>query len=181
MVKVILYICCSVDGFIADKDGGVAWLDEYGASDQDCGYKDFYNSINALVYGKNTYEQVLTFVPWPYPDKKSYIFGDKGVPTTDTDTVEFVHVDIPQFMKDIEAKGVRRLWLMGGAKLAESFYKLGLIDEYEIAVMPKKLGQGIPLLPEIMQGKGMELVKETTWHSGVVKGMVQKVYTRKSR
>ncbi len=178
MVTVILYIAISLDGFIADKDGGVEWLDEYGASGEDCGYRDFYNSIDALVYGKNTYEQVLTFLPWPYPDKKSYIFGDKDMPTINTNNVEFVYVDIPQFMKDIEAKGVKRLWLMGGAKLAESFYKLGLIDEYEIAVMPKKLGQGIPLPVEILDGRGMKLVKEIKWSSGVVQGMVQKIYKK---
>lgn len=100
------------------------------------------------------------------------------MPTTDTNTVEFVHADIPQFMKDIDAKGIKRLWLMGGAKLAESFYKLRLIDEYEIAVMPKKLGHGIPLPREILEGRGMELIKETIWHSGVVKGMVQKIYKK---
>ncbi len=179
MVKVILYICVSADGFIADKDGGVEWLDEYGASDQDFGYKNFYNSIDALVYGKNTYEQVLTFKPWPYPDKKSYIFADKDAPKTAANNVEFVHVDIPQFIKDLDTKPIKRLWLMGGAKLAESFYKLGLIDECEIAIMPKEIGNGIPLLPEIVEGRGMELIKETKWHSGVVKGMVQKVYKKK--
>lgn len=178
MVKIILYICVSADGFIADEKGGVEWLDEYGASDQDCGYKDFYNSIDALVYGKNTYEQVLTFTPWPYPDKTSYVFGDSSAPVVADNNVVFVHTDIPQFIKDIEDQGVKRLWLMGGAQLAESFYNLGLIDEYEIAIMPKKIGCGIPLLPEIVEGKGMEFIKETKWYSGVVKGMVQKVYKK---
>ena len=174
MVTVILYIAISLDGFIADKDGGVEWLDEYGASGEDCGYRDFYNSIDALVYGKNTYEQVLTFLPWPYPDKKAIYLAIKICPQSILIMLN-LYVDIPQFMKDIEAKGVKRLWLMGGAKLAESFYKLGLIDEYEIAVMPKKLGQGIPLPVEILDGRGMKLVKEIKWSSGVVQGMVQKI------
>ncbi len=178
MTKVILYIAISADGFIADKDGGVAWLDEYAASSEDCGYHEFYDSIDALVYGKNTYEQVLTFVPWPYPDKKNYIFSDKDIPTTDTNNVEFVQVDIPHFMKDIAAIGIKRLWLMGGAKLAESFYKLGLIDEYIISVMPKKIGAGIPLPLAILEGRGMRLVDEIKWSSGVVAGMAQKIYKK---
>ncbi len=51
----------SADGFIADKDGGVGWLDEYATSGEDCGYEKFYKTIDALVFGKNRYEQVLTF------------------------------------------------------------------------------------------------------------------------
>ncbi|MGC2310120.1 MAG: hypothetical protein WA432_00670 [Candidatus Babeliaceae bacterium] len=116
MVKVILYMAISSDGFIADKDGGVAWLDEYASTGENYGYQEFYDSINALVFGKNTYEQVLTFGPWPYPGKKSYIFGDKHMPATSNKDVEFVHVDIPQFMKDIAIKGVKRLWLMEAAQ-----------------------------------------------------------------
>ena len=37
-----------------------------------------------------------------------------------TKEVEFVTVEvIPQFMKDIEEKGVSRLWLMGSEQLAD--------------------------------------------------------------
>lgn len=167
MVQVILYIAVSSDGFIADKDGGVAWLDEYATSGESYGYHEFYESIDAIAFGKNTYEQVLTFGPWPYPGKKSYIFG-KELRATDNKDVAFVTVDIPQFMKDITKIGVKRLWLMGGAKLAESFYNLGYIDEYDIAIMPKALKEGIPLPRAILEGHGMKLVDEIKWPSGVI-------------
>lgn len=47
MVKVILYIAVSADGFIADSAGGVGWLDKYSNSGkpEDCVYHAFYNSI----------------------------------------------------------------------------------------------------------------------------------------
>ncbi len=174
MVKVILYIAVSSDGFIADKDGGVAWLDEYANSGESYGYHEFYASIDALVFGKNTYEQVLTFGPWPYPGKMSYVFG-KDLPATDDKDIEFVTVDISQFMKDIETKGVKHLWLMGGAKLAESFYKLDFIDEYAIAIMPTALQEGIPLPPVILAGQGMQLINEIKWPSGVLQKKFKKL------
>lgn len=161
-VYIILYIAMSQDGFIADKDGGVSWLDKYNDGHEDCGYAQFYSSINALVYGKNTYNQVLTFQPWPYPNKKSYIFGDKTTVVTRKD-VELVDSDIPTFIKKVELDGVKRLWLMGGAKLVESFYKLGLIDEYVIAVIPEKLGQGVALPKEIVEAKNLKLTNSVDY------------------
>jgi dihydrofolate reductase len=174
MLKVILYLAISADGFIADKEGGVAWLDEYASTGEEYGYQEFYDSIDAIVFGKTTYQQVLTFGPWPYPGKKSYIFGDQNMQPTENKDVEFVAVDISEFMEKLADKDVKRLWLMGGAKLAESFYNHGLIDEYDFAVMPKKLGEGIPLAKPIVQADGMKLTNEVRWPSGVMR----KIYTK---
>lgn len=167
-VYIVLYIAMSQDGFIADKDGGVGWLDKYNNGQEDCGYPEFYASIDALVYGKNTYNQVLTFQPFPYPNKKNYIFGDKETVIANKD-IELVDSDIPTFIKKIEAEGVKRLWLMGGAKLVESFDKLGLIDEYIIAVIPEKLGEGIALPKNIVQAHNLKLTHSVAYPiSGII-------------
>jgi dihydrofolate reductase len=152
----------SQDGFIADKDGGVSWLDKYNNGQEDCGSPEFYSSVDALVYGKNTYNQVLTFGPWPYPNKMSYIFGDKDTVVANKD-VELVDSDIPTFIKKMDDLGIKRLWLMGGAKLVESFEKLGLIDEYVIAVIPEKLGEGIALPQNIVNAQNLKLIHSVNY------------------
>ena len=72
-MKVSVYVGMSVDGFIARRDGDVAWLHEVGGEltdEQDYGYQAFMDSIDVLVMGRKTFEQVLTFVAagddWPY-------------------------------------------------------------------------------------------------------------------
>lgn len=174
MLKVILYVAASLDGFIADKDGGVGWLDKYGKYGQDhCGYTDFYKSIDALVFGKNTYNQVLTFGDWPYPDKMSYIFGDKDM-SIDKENVQLVQDEIPTFLQKIEKQGVERLWLMGGAQLVDSFDKIDCIDEYIIFYMPEKLGAGIMLPEKMVQATNKKLIDEYTYPES---GIVRKRYT----
>jgi len=62
--RITLYIATSVDGYIADEDGSVTWLEEFeeSASDDDIeNYTTFYESVDCLVMGARTYEQVLTF------------------------------------------------------------------------------------------------------------------------
>lgn len=60
----------SLDGFIADANGGVAWLDSYRTPDTFARLNDFMRSIDGAVMGRNTYEKALAMVkdgPWPMP------------------------------------------------------------------------------------------------------------------
>ena len=63
------FIATSLDGFIARPDGSIDWLDDAQGlipEGEDCGYLEFMASIDAIVMGRHTFEQVLTFDPWPY-------------------------------------------------------------------------------------------------------------------
>ena len=70
MRKIKLFIASSLDGYIAKKDGSVDWLPE----NADSGYGPFYSSIDTVLMGRKTYEQILTFGKYPYKDKTSYVF-----------------------------------------------------------------------------------------------------------
>ena len=47
--KLILYIAMSLDGYIADKNGSVDFLDDTPAPVPDLGYEEFYASIQAAM------------------------------------------------------------------------------------------------------------------------------------
>lgn len=176
MLKIVLYIAASKDGFIADKNGSVSWLDKYNGGREDYGYADFFSGIDAIAFGKNTYNQVVSFGPWVFPSKKSYVFADANTQPVHKN-VEIITTAIPDFIRKAEAAGVKRLWLMGGAQLIDSFYKLGFIDEYIITVMPTRLGTGIELTPAIFRANGLRLVEEIPFASS---GIVQKRYVSRS-
>ena len=61
MGKIILYIAISLDGFIARRDGDIAWLTAFDDKDEDYGYAAFYASLGAVILGGKTYRQVLGF------------------------------------------------------------------------------------------------------------------------
>ena len=51
-----------------------------------------------------------------------------------------------QFLTKLkERKSDKDIWLLGGAKLAQSFEKESLIDEIILTIVPKELGSGIAL------------------------------------
>ncbi len=142
MPKIVYYVAASLDGYVADADGGVGWLPE-GDSD-DYGYADFYAGVDALVMGRRTYDQVLGFGQWPYAGKPAYVFTSNP-PDDNPHGVEFVSASPTEFAQLIAARYPGVVWLVGGGNLAEQFRLAGLIDEYLVHVIPVILGRGIPL------------------------------------
>jgi dihydrofolate reductase len=57
---------------------------------------------------------------------------------------------------------------VGGAGLASSFIKLGLIDEYRLFVSPVVLGGGTPYFPALDERINLELVETRTFGFRVV-------------
>lgn len=142
MARIVYYVAASLGGFIADSSGGVDWLPE-GESD-DYGYGEFYNGVDAVVMGRRTYEQARSFGDWPYPGKPAYVFTQS--PRCDgPPEVRFVGGSAVDSYRGIAEGGYGTVWLVGGANLADQFRQAGLIDEYQVFVIPIVLGRGVPL------------------------------------
>lgn len=169
MPRVILYIATSLDGYIADHDGGVGWLSEVAPfeEDEDYGYAEFYATIGSVVMGRKTYEQVLGFGAWPYAGKSTYVFSTNP-PSGDHPHVEFVTERPESYVSRFGNESEEDIWLVGGAGLVASFRTAGLIDEYIISVMPVLLGKGLPLFEKAQPRASLQLLDARTYDSGVV-------------
>jgi dihydrofolate reductase len=60
--------------------------------------------------------------------------------------VEFVSEPIKAFATHLQEKNGKDIWMMGGAGIIASFLDEGEIDEFMIFVIPKLIGEGIPLI-----------------------------------
>lgn len=146
MSKTILYIAASLDGYIADADGEISWLDPYNAVDY--GYDAFFAGIGALVVGRTTYEQSLSFPQWPYQDRKTFVVSRQDIAVPPGADVERATGDLRAIARRaLEAADGKDVWLVGGGKLVTGFLSAQLIDEIRLFVIPVTLGEGIPLFP----------------------------------
>lgn len=139
---VILYIATSLDGFIADEDGGVGWIPP-APEGEDFGYNDFYASCSHTVQGGNTYRQVLTFGEWPYPSTHNVVVSKTAEAAHPT--VEVVNQNPMEKLRQLRDTAEKHVWLIGGGDLNGQALAAGLIDEVWQFVMPVNLGRGIPL------------------------------------
>lgn len=161
MRKVVLYIASSLDGYIARENGDVDWLPQSDVS----GYDEFYKTVDVIIMGKTTYDQVLTFGKYPYKNKKSYVFTKSQNSTKDENT-EFVS-GVDEFVKDILPNLEGNIWLVGGGQIISTFVNHGIVDEIILSIVPVVLGKGIPLFQNIQKEIKLELVK-TTNHDKLV-------------
>lgn len=145
-MKIILYIATSLDGFIADENGGIDWLPHPENDELDeFGYKKLLNSISTIIMGSKSYEQILTFGDWEWKDKQTYVFTTREL-STSKNNVDFIQKSPKEFIDDLKKKELNQnIWLLGGAELIYSFAIEQLIDECIITLIPKTLKSGIKL------------------------------------
>ncbi|MFJ8236176.1 dihydrofolate reductase family protein [Ureibacillus sp. NPDC094379] len=141
--NVILYIGTSIDGYIANEDGTLEWL-ETTQVEGDTGYNALLERIDTVIMGKGTYEIVRGFdIDYPYTDYENYVFS-KSTSGSD-EFASFINDDVKTFIKQLKHKPGKDIWLIGGGKLAREFFKENLIDEIQLAIAPIILGKGISL------------------------------------
>ncbi len=163
MRKVILYIACSLDGYIARIDGRVDWL----FSDADYGYTEFLQGIDTIVMGRVTNDQLLTFGDYPYTGKEVLVVSRARAGKRD-ENVTFVGGEIVERIRNLHAGKGKGIWLVGGAHLVQIFLTERLIDELIVSIHPIILGSGIPLFLQQPAATFLGLRDSTSFPSGLV-------------
>ncbi len=143
------FIATSLDGFIARKNGSIDWLNDANESvtpGEDCGYSKFMADVDVLVMGRNTFEQVLTFDPWPYASLPVVVLSRRGISLqTALPSGVSVTSETPAALVDrLTEQGARKIYVDGGLTI-QSFLAAGLIADITITVIPVLLGCGRPL------------------------------------
>ena len=163
MRKVILYIAVSLDGYIADRNGGIGWLERKDAGDS---YEKFVRGVETVIMGWNTYGQIVTELSpkeWPYTGLKSYVVTHRE---PDTASEVFFTDECPgalvERLKQEEGHGI---WICGGADLVQQVEHV--IDIYHLSLIPVMLGSGIRLFKEMGRKKELCLL-ETRTRKGIV-------------
>jgi len=165
--KIILYIACSLDGYIARKNGSVDWLSELEADSEDYGYQKFYASVDALCMGCKTYQQIVGFGEWPYPNKPCYVFSHHHLAIRHPGVV-IVQEAPEQFVKSFAEKNNYRIWLVGGSDLTKTFLSHGLLHEIIITYIPVLLGDGIPLFQPEIPERNLKFLRSVEYPRGLV-------------
>ncbi len=175
MREIVLYIAISLDGYVADSKGGVAWLNGDGSKPENMGtYGDLMNSIDTVVMGYSTYNQIITELSpdtWVYAGLQSYVFTHRDI-ESNSDEIVITSQPIEELLALLKQESGKNIWICGGASIANQVIKSGLVDRYHIAIIPTILGDGIRLFENYDSELQLKLVDTVKYN-----GIVECVYT----
>jgi dihydrofolate reductase len=166
MRKLKYYVACSVDGFIAHKDGSLNGFLAEGEHVTD--YLDSFKSFDAVLMGRKTYEVGLKEgLTNPYPTMKSYVFS-RTIKKSPHKNVEIVSEKIVKFVRTLKDKTGKDIYLCGGAELASMLIAENLVDEIILKMNPLLFGSGISLFSGIIKQTSLEFANSKIYSNGVL-------------
>lgn len=176
MRKIILFIAMSLDGYIADDNGGVEWLKGQGNDGETIDvYSEFIKDIDTVIMGWNTYHQVVTELSpneWVYKDFTTYVFTHRKKKSSEQ--IKFTSEYPISLLKQLKARDGKSIWICGGAHIVQQLINEDMIDEYYISVIPTILGRGIRLFDKAEKEIKLKLCKTQTYN-----GITDLVYVRR--
>lgn len=174
--RTTLYIGVSLDGYVADRDGGVDWMVGDGSQpDHQGSYQAFLSKIDTVIMGRRTYDQireVLSPEQWTYANQTTYVLTHHH--DEDRADVRFRDLSLQDVLTEAREQGASQVWLCGGAQLVHQAIELDLIDCYHISILPVILGQGIPLFSKGAR-RSLSLIKTKSYN-----GIVDVIYERRT-
>ncbi|HEY0955151.1 MAG TPA: dihydrofolate reductase family protein [Roseateles sp.] len=135
-------VACSLDGFIADPDGGYDWI----VDDKSIDFDALYAQFDTFVMGRKTWEVMQAMGETNPLVGRRVVVASRTLAEGGGVTVVREGIEAAVAALKAEPSG-RDIWLFGGGELAAALFAAGLVDRVETAVMPVLLSRGIPLLP----------------------------------
>jgi dihydrofolate reductase len=178
MARLIFSAIASLDGYIADADGDFQWA----APDAEVfrAVNDLERQAGTYLLGRRMYETLKIWeTPDAFPDMtpdmadfaQIWQSADKIVYSTTLQEPSTARTQIrrdfdPRAVQELKAAAHRALTI-GGPELAAHAIRAGLVDEYQLFLVPVVVGGGTRALPLDVR-LNLELAGERRFSNGVV-------------
>ena len=180
--KLVYYVACTVDGFIARADGAFDCFLFQGEHLPDLierfpetlpahlrlalGASQNARRFDTVLMGRNTYEVGLREgITNPYTPLRQYVVS--RTMTESLDPAVGLHRGSPMdLVRRLKAEDGKDIWLCGGAKLAAAVFTE--IDELILKIHPVLIGTGIPLFDGAVGTLPATLVEHKVYANGFV-------------
>lgn len=161
------YMAASLDGFIADPDGGVEWLKPFEKVEY--GFREFFAEIGTAVFGRATYEQSLGFPgPWTFAGKQCLVVTSQPLADPPPGVEAWQQGVGEGLVRRLQAAEGGDAWIVGGARLQGALFDLDAIDRFELFVIPVLLGDGVPMFPKSARRHRFDLTSARSLPEGML-------------
>lgn len=167
--RVRVYVACSLDGFIAGPGDDLSWLDsgsegepgaggeaEPGSGEGAVGFTQFMSGVGALLMGRRTYDVISQFSgELPYGEVPILVATHRALENGGP-TVRPVQGSISEMLQEAATVAEGRDVYVDGGNLVRQALDSGHVHDLIITLVPRVLGQGIPLFAGVTQRCSLE-------------------------
>ena len=164
MRKLMAFTIVSVDGYFAGPNGEIDWFKGGNDEEERAFSAEVSKTPGTLIFGRTTYEMMKTF--WPTPEairgdpmmagrmnsSHKIVFSKTLKPEKDGPVWKNVKV-IPEMTREeilsLKDQGEGIMTILGSGTIVRQLSNLGLIDEYQLMVVPVVLGAGKYLFRDV--------------------------------
>jgi dihydrofolate reductase len=181
MPRLVVFNQVSLDGYFAGENGDLSWA--HTRNSQDAEWKAFVadnaKAGGVLVFGRITYEMMAKYWPTPAALQNDPVVAErmntlpKVMFSRTLDQASWNHTKL---LKGDPATELRKLKqtpgqdmaIMGSGSIVSQLAPEGLIDEYQLVVIPVVLGNGRTLFEGVREMLTMRPIKTRTFGNGNV-------------
>lgn len=179
MARLIVFNQMSLDGYFVNRHGDMSW-----AHRQDAEWKAFVadnagSGEGLLLFGRKTYDLMASYWPTPLAKKNDPIVAERmnelskvvfsrtlgKASWSNTRTVKSDLVAAVRRMKKAPGKD---MVVLGSGSIVSQLAQAGLIDEYQLVVVPVVLGKGKTMFDGVRESLTLKLTKTRTFKNGNV-------------
>jgi dihydrofolate reductase len=178
MASLIYSAIASLDGYVADEDGKFDWAEP--DEEVHAFINDLERPVGTHLLGRRMYEVLAYWDDPPALDEqpsfvqefaKLWQAADKVVYSKTLETARSARMRIerdfdPEVIRQLKARSDRDV-AVGGPGLAAQAIRAGLVDEYQLFVVPVVVGAGTRSLPSDARVE-LELLDERRFGNGTV-------------
>ena len=177
------YFACSLDGYIADAQGGVRWLEPFQTAASR--FPEFLAQVDTAIVGRKTFEFAMAHGRGM--GMRTYVLTRGTIGNLPKEAS--LAADASALVRELRDKtgrdgAAKDVWVVGGGLSAAALLEADGIDEIEMHIMPVALGSGVPMLQANagQEGRGESLPVPTRFGLEICEkladGIVRLVYTR---
>ncbi|MSR99641.1 deaminase [Arthrobacter sp. BL-252-APC-1A] len=172
MAKVLVHATVTLDGYMADPEGGVDWMFDVDATGEDTELVNRIVGEIGAVVGDANRARTVEGGEEPYGGLQGvpvYLMTHEAQEPLVKDGVTYTFV-VDDIVAAVEAAktdaGDKAVSLLGG-RISRQCLQRGLVDEIQLHVLPILLGSGISLFEGLNQRVNLELVENAAFGNGV--------------
>lgn len=167
MRNLILYISCSLDGYIAKPNDDLSFLDPVQIEGEDYGYNNFMATVDTVILGRKTYDWIINQgFEFPHSDKETYVITRNARPNKGN--ITFYGGSLRALVTELKSKDGKNIFCDGGSEIVNQLLEEKLFDELIISIIPVMVGNGTRLFKDGRPDQQLVLMSNKSFDSGLL-------------